>query len=62
MNFEIIFNKYEETFGKNPPMLVTLSPNDKKYQELLINAIEEKEEITLNDLAEIFMTEDEVLY
>ena len=62
MNFEELKMKYMETFGEFPPMLVTLDENDRLYLKMLKEAIESGEPLTRDDLAEVFMTDNEVVY
>lgn len=62
MNFEELKMKYMETFGEFPPMLVTLDENNKLYLKILNNAIESGKPLTRDDLAAVFMTDDEVVY
>lgn len=58
---EIAFN-YEMEFGEKPPILTTLSIDNEDYLKMLEKSIESHEPITRNDLAKVFMTNEEVVY
>ena len=62
MNFEELKMKYQAAFGEFPPQLVTLDENDELYLRMLKEAIDNGEPLTRNDLAEVFMTDQEAVY
>ena len=62
MSFEELCYEYLMQFGENPPILTTLSVDDKEYLELLKEAINSNRKLTQDDLAEIFMRNEKVVY
>ena len=62
INFEKIANEYFEKFNQYPPVLTTLDVENKEYLKMLQEAIKNGEPLTRNDLGEIFMPDDNILY
>ena len=62
MNFEEIKMRYYDAFGEYPPMLVTLDENNELYLKMLSDAIKSGEPLTRDDLAAVFMTDENVVY
>lgn len=62
MEFEKIAIEYMMTFNEQPPILTTLDTDDELYLNMLKKAIKTKKPLTRNDLADVFMTNDKVLY
>jgi hypothetical protein len=49
-------------FGENPPVLATLSEDNEDYLKMVEKAIEEEKPLTMDKLAEVFMTNEDVVY
>lgn len=54
--------EYRNIFGENPPVLATLSEEDEEYLKMLEKAIEDEQPLTRDKLAEVFMTNEDVVY
>lgn len=60
--FEEIAFDYEMEFGEKPPILTTLSVDNEDYLNMLEKSIKNHEPLTRNDLAKVFMTDEEANY
>jgi len=54
--------EYKKMFGENPPVLATLSEDNEDYLKMVEKAIEEEKPLTMDKLAEVFMTNEDVVY
>lgn len=62
LTFEKVSKYYIRQFGEEPPVLATLSVDDEEYLRVLLDCIEENNKITMNELAEIFMDDENAIY
>ena len=62
LRFEDVATEYEMTFGKNPPVLDTISLDNQEYLKVLKDAIDNQKEIDYNYLGEIFMKNKKAFY
>jgi len=62
MNFEEVAREYRNKFNEHPPILATLSVEDKLYLQMLKDAIKNDTPLTRNDLGAVFMKNNEADY